>query len=414
MPKPKAKKTAVKPIEVVIKKPGYGKALIGIVVYFEGFENLITDENGQIRPKMVDKLGAFPMGKNILESLTRTFKKFQLKISKIKSSSVKKVGDKYIVCLSDTDYTRMKSGVIDEIADVKNDIIRKRFSIIYPKYYKTSGSTLYRAGTLERIIPENGAVSLSLGDKARIRKLYSSAILSGLSKSSVTSTDIARERAVFELSTLEAYADALEKKIVTTKDEAEWQIYIREHILNLKEEYIAKEEKINTSIGRTSFPDFLLISQDNFLDVLEIKTPFTPLVQFDKSHNNYYLSSELMKAIAQAEKYIDQVSAAGLELEKYISKRLKLPFGVVRPGGLIIVGSEKSLDELDDPAQAKEDFRRLRNSFKNIKIITYTELLIGLRNRITILKQLKDTAVKNKNLPKRVTKKKVAKKKIRR
>src|SRR5690606_30934437 len=184
------------------------------------------------------------------------------------------------------------------------------------------------------------------------------------------------------------YADALEKKISTVKNEGDWQEYIREHILNLKEEYIAKEEKVNVSIGRTSLPDFLLINQDMFLDVLEIKTPMTSLVSYDSSHQNYYLSPELMKAVSQTEKYIDQVSAYSLELEKYLSKSLKFPFGVVRPGGLIIIGSEKVLENQKDPVKAKEDFRRLRGSFKNVKIITYTELLMGLRNRITILKQM--------------------------
>lgn len=109
----------------------------------------------------------------------------------------------------------------------------------------------------------------------------------------------------------------------------------------------------------------------------------------------------MMKAIAQAEKYIDQVSTAGLELEKYLSKTLKLPFGVVRPGALIITGSEQSLDSQKGPAQAKEDFRRLRNTFKNIKIITYTELLFGLRNRITILKQIQKSKAGKKNAAKK-------------
>ncbi len=374
-------------IKVKIEKKGYGKALLGMLVKFEGFDTKLL-EDGRTLPKPVDKTGAFPMGKNILESLIRTLKKFELTISKERTSSIRKAGDKFNVVLSDTDYSKMKQDAIDENADIKNDIIRRKFCLLYPKQYKRSTSPLYRAGTLERIIPENGAVSLSVGDKARVRSLYSSAILSGLSKSSISSADIAKEKAIFELSTLEAYADALENKILKSKNEAEWQTYIREHILNLKEEYIAKEEKINVSIGRTSFPDFLLISQDNFLDVLEIKTPLTPLVSFDNNHKNYFLSVEVMKAISQVEKYIDQVSSAGLELEKYLSKTLKLPFGVVRPGGLIITGSEQVLNTLANPEQAKEDFRRLRGSFKNIKIITYTELLIGLRNRITILKQM--------------------------
>ena len=385
--KPSATKSSRSPIPVTIIKKGYGLKLKGITVFWEGYD-VKMDDLGNSLPKPVDSAGAFQMGKNILESLLRTFNQFSLTMSKTRKSGVRKAGKKWQVVLSDKDYSKMKQLVLEETADVKNDIIRKEFAGLFPKHYKANSTTLYRAGMIERIIPESGLVSLSIGDKVCVRKLYSQAILSDLSKKGSKSTDIAREKAIIDISTIEAYADALEKKISKIKSESDWQEYIREHITNLKEEYIAKEEKINVSIGRTSLPDFLLINQDMFLDVLEIKTPMTSLVSFDSNHQNYYLSTELMKAVAQTEKYIDQVSAYSLELEKYLSKTLRFPFGVVRPGGLIIVGSEKVFENQKDPAKAKEDFRRLRGSFKNIRIITYTELLMGLRNRITILKQM--------------------------
>lgn len=174
-----------------------------------------------------------------------------------------------------------------------------------------------------------------------------------------------------------------------TKDESDWQTYIKEHITNLKEEYIQKLEKLNIGgLDRNSIPDFLLLTQDNFLDVLEIKTPNTTLVSYDKAHDNYYLSTELSKSIAQAEKYIEQVSRKSFEIENYLSRTYKMPFGVVRPGALILIGDESNLLKQKDPDKAKADFRRLRGSLKEIKIVTYTELLSGLRNRIGILKKI--------------------------
>lgn len=383
------KKITTKLIEVEIQKKGYGKNLLGKKVYFEGYEDYLkTDDEGNTKLKFVDKLGAFTMGKNILESLERNLKKYKVIFTKNRLSSIKKRNGSYTVYIADSDYSKMKKDAIDENADVKNGIIIRKFSALYPKSFATGSTSYYRSGTIERIVPKNCKVSLSLGDKDRVRGLYSQAILGALKSKTATPNDIAREKAIFQLSTLEAYADDLEQKIKKIKDENEWQRYLREHILNLKEEYIAKEEKINISIGRTSLPDFFLISQDNFLDVLEIKTPFTPLVSYDKQHDNYYLSPDVNKAIAQTEKYLDEVSAHGFEIEKFLSKNLKLPLGVIRPGGLIIVGSEQSLDEQADPEKAKSHFRRLRNTLRNIRIITFTELLSGLRNRITILKQL--------------------------
>lgn len=382
------KKKTLDLIEVEIRS-GYGNRLKGKKVFFEGYkDSLISDEFGT-RPKFVKKTGAFQLGKNILESLEKNVKKYRLVVTKTQKSAARKRRGILAVYLSSADYAKLKSAAIEESADVKNDIIRKTFSTLYPKHFKEDSIGFYRSGTIERLVPEDCKVSLSLGDKARVRGLYSRAILGGLSSRAVSYDEIAREKVIFELSTLEAYADALEKKIKATRDETEWQKYIREHILNLKEEYIAKEEKINISIGRTSLPDFLLITQDGFLDVMEIKTPFTPLVSYDKNHDNYFLSSDVMKAVAQTEKYLDQVTTHGLEIEKHITRKLKLTFGVIRPGGLIIAGSEKAFYDQKDPQRAQEDFRRLRNSLKNVKIITYTEILVGLRNRITILKQLK-------------------------
>lgn len=179
------------------------------------------------------------------------------------------------------------------------------------------------------------------------------------------------------------------KRYLITKDESDWQTYIKEHITNLKEEYIQKLEKLNIGgLDRNSIPDFLLLTQDNFLDVLEIKTPNTTLVSYDKAHDNYYLSTELSKSIAQAEKYIEQVSRKSFEIENYLSRTYKMPFGVVRPGALILIGDESNLLKQKDPDKAKADFRRLRGSLKEIKIVTYTELLSGLRNRIGILKKI--------------------------
>lgn len=405
MPKTK-KKTAIKLLEVEIQKKGYGKNLLGKKVYFEGYEGALkTDDEGITRLKFVDKQGAFTMGKNILESLERNLKKYKVIFSKKRLSSIKKRNGKFTVYIAESDYSKMKKDAIDENADVKNEIINRKFSVLYPKSFTKGSTSFYRSGTIERLVPENCKVSLSLGDKARVRGLYSQAILGALRSRNATPQDIAREKAIFQLSTLEAYADDLEQKIKKVKDENEWQRYLREHILNLKEEYIAKEEKINISIGRTSLPDFLLISQDSFLDVLEIKTPFTPLVSYDNQHDNYYLSPDVNKAIAQTEKYLDEVSAHGLEIEKFLSKKLKLPLGVIRPGGLIIVGSEQSLDSQVDPEKAKTHFRRLRNTLRNVKIITYTELLSGLRNRITILKQLDKSPSKSSSKSKRKSKK---------
>ena len=399
-PKKKPKTLPIKDLIIVkITKKGYGRKHIGREVAYEGFkDNLKEDEVLGKIPKLVVKDGSFNLGKNILDSLSSVFgeEKFDLKVSKIaKISSISKTKGHAKVILTFKDLDRIKQESINETADIKNEVIVKNFSKIFPNHYTETTKGFYRAGSLERWIPEDGNISLSIGDKDRVRKLYSKAIVQGLTATGVTSKEIAEEKAVFQLSTLESYADALEKRIKksvcsTTKDEGEWQKYIKEHITNLKEEYIQKFEKLNIgSVERNSIPDFLLLTQDNFLDVLEIKTPQAPLVSYDKSHDNYYFSKEVVMALAQAEKYIEQISKKSFEIENYLAKILKIPLGIVRPGAIILIGTEQSLNNQSDPVKAKADFRRLRSAFKDTKIITYTELLMGLRNRIAILKKLK-------------------------
>lgn len=407
-----AKKQKVKDeIRVTITKKGYGLKHMGTSVTYEGFKESLKEVEGVgIMPKFVVKDGSFVVGKNILDSLLFVFgkDKFALKISKTaKTSTILKSKGKALVTLTFADLKRIQGQCLTETADIKNDVVVKQFSKLFPKHYKESTSSFYRAGSLERWIPADGNVALSIGDKERIRKLYSKAIVGSLGTTGGTSAEIAREKAIFQLSTLEAYADALEKKIKkstssTKKDESEWQKYIKEHITNIKEEYIQKFEKLNIGgIDRASFPDFLLLTQDNFIDVLEIKTPNTTLVSYDVNHQNYYLSTEVSKAVAQAEKYIEQVARKSLEVENYLSKTLKIPLGIVRPQGLVLIGSEASLYKQSDPEKAKQDFRRLRGAYKDIKIITYTELLVGLRNRIAVLKRLvKPKATKSKKTKK--------------
>ncbi len=386
--------------EVVVKitKKGYGLKHMGRDVTYEGFKDTLKEVEGVGKmPKFVVKDGSFVVGKNILDSLLFVFgkDKFTLKISKTaKESSVVKSKGISNITLTFIDLKKLQDQCLTETADIKNDVVVKLFSKLFPKHYKETTSSFYRAGSLERWIPADGNVALSIGDKERIRKLYSKAIVGGLSTAGGSSVEIAKEKAVFQLSTLEAYADALEKRIKksstsTKKDEADWQKYIKEHITNIKEEYIQKFEKLNIGgIDRASFPDFLLLTQDNFIDVLEIKTPNTPLVSYDSNHQNYYLSTEVSKAVAQAEKYIEQVSKKSLEVENYLMKTLKMPLGIVRPQGLVLVGSDANLSKQTNPDKARQDFRRLRGAYKDIKIVTYSELLSGLRNRIGVLKKL--------------------------
>lgn len=75
---------------------------------------------------------------------------------------------------------------------------------------------------------------------------------------------------------------------------------------------------MNIAIGNTKFPDFALVTHDNYLDILEIKKPDTPLLKPDNSRNNFYWDSEPAKAIIQIENYISGITEHGDAVRSYI------------------------------------------------------------------------------------------------
>jgi len=127
------------------------------------------------------------------------------------------------------------------------------------------------------------------------------------------------------LKVLQPLAKDLEKRIQSDKSESTWQNYLKENILIIQQGYIELIPKANIGVVGTSYPDFLLVTYDGYLDILEIKTPFTPLLLHDKSHNNYYWSSDISKAVAQIENYIQAIA----EIGDKVRNAVKDTYGVI-------------------------------------------------------------------------------------
>lgn len=150
--------------------------------------------------------------------------------------------------------------------------------------------------------------------------------------------------------------------------------------------YIESIREVNVNFGKLDEgekkPDFVWIDIYGFLDVFEIKTPQTDILakRLDKSHKNYYFSSDASRAIAQIEKYVLFLEKNVENFEKYISKQTKIPFSVLKPKAFLIIGNSV---ELEKNPEKKKDFRLLRRSLKNIEFITFNELLDNLKNLLS-------------------------------
>jgi hypothetical protein len=110
--------------------------------------------------------------------------------------------------------------------------------------------------------------------------------------------------------------------------------------------------------------DFMLRrTSDNYLEIVEIKTPFTePLFVHDTSHDSYYPSAKLSRVLGQTMRYIAEIernrdsilSTDGLDTLKIRARA--------------IVGR-------DGPAEHSEALRQLNAHLHGIEILTFDQLV---------------------------------------
>ena len=110
--------------------------------------------------------------------------------------------------------------------------------------------------------------------------------------------------------------------------------------------------------------DFMLRrTSDNYLEIIEIKTPFQDaLLNFDKSHDSYYPSSKLALVLGQVMRYIAELERSR---DSILSKD-KLDTLKIR--ARVIVGRDG-----DTPHQ--EGLRNLNAHLHRIEVVTYDQLI---------------------------------------
>src|SRR5262249_37550171 len=103
---------------------------------------------------------------------------------------------------------------------------------------------------------------------------------------------------------------------------------------------------------------------DNYIELIEIKTPLKgkPLFLFDSSHNSYYTSSELSKALGQVENYIeklDQERNTILANDQEDTSKIRAK---------IILGR-------DGDKSQQQALRRFNGHLHRIEVLTFDQLL---------------------------------------
>ena len=269
----------------------------------------------------------------------------------------------------------------DEIKTKKDIVVEKRLAKFFPNEFKstqgveeTTNSKLNDINLNTMKDADHEAVgdfikkyiSLNADNDKALEKLQTDLVIQGRKKS------------------LDQVIKKFEKYLEDKKfDEKKWQKFLHEEVFFFISNYIESIREANVNFGKTEEgekkPDFVWIDIYGFLDVFEIKTPYTSILakRIDKSHKNYYFSSDAAKAISQIEKYILFLEKNVEGFEKYLSRQTKIPFSILKPKAFLIIGKSK---ELESNTEKKKDFRLLRRLFKNIEFITFDELLDNLKN----------------------------------
>ncbi len=350
---------------VVVSNKAYGNALKDTKIFFEGAQ-----------PKFLKADGRITFGKHILELLGNRFERFRWIISE-KEDSIKVERGITRVRTSQRLLRRMSQENWDRSRDIKNDIVSRNFSRTFPDHFTGKTGKAYVPGTISGILDESIVSHLSGDDKEALTRFLPS-FLASESASTVTQLN-----ATAQIETLRGLAEDLENEMARSHAESWWQDYIKGNILLMQQGYIKALSKLNVAIGDTKFPDFCLITHDNYLDILEIKKPNTEMLKLDASRGNFYWDSEMARAISQVENYIDLVASKAADVRSYLLDTEKIDIKAVRPRGIILAGDARAFEE----QKQRDDFRLLSQGIKSLTVVTYDELLARVKNYITVLEE---------------------------
>jgi len=169
---------------------------------------------------------------------------------------------------------------------------------------------------------------------------------------------------------LDELRERLTRKYPETEGPSSWQqwIYLNNWLFGLNYLKAIQKNKINIS---GIIPDYIFISPDNFIDVLEIKLPEEDVIVEDKNHpGTYKWSSKANEAIGQIVNYLGEIDRLQGELKREIKRVYRLDVSFVKPRGFILIGQKDGWDEFK-----KEALRKLNFAMHGVEVLTYTDLL---------------------------------------
>ena len=193
-----------------------------------------------------------------------------------------------------------------------------------------------------------------------------------LIKANIKSTDDFYK--LLSIQKMELSVERLERIIAGEyKNEVEIQHFLKENIWMFGNDYVYIVE--NGKVNPQNILDMAPQDFESYIDIIEVKLPTEKLFNFDESHNNFFTTSHLTKAIAQTQNYIFELEKKTVDKEYQNENSCK----VVRPKGIILFGSQEPLEDGE-----RQYLRILNSSYHNLKIITFQQLLEKAKNTLRI------------------------------
>jgi len=360
-----------------IRSKAYGKRLIGRQVFYRGFPK---------KPGFLKAKGqGFPGGKHLIETLDAKFKKYKLILTP-RRDEIRRAGRRLEIFISENTLSRFNSIMFEKGREAKLDAMNIVLRRAFPsQFQRTDQVETYRRGMLTRVLTHTLDPRLLSMDDVRALTSFASKVASESKAIGFDEREAVKRKRDVQLLHLKRLVTEFEGRLTKRLGENEWQAYFAEKILYFQDNYIRKIEKLNVATATTQFPDFGVVTADDYLDLIEIKLPSTTILNEDKSHNSFYWSSDISKAIAQVETYIDSVTNRKADLTLQIEKTTGLKLRIVKPRGIIIAGTT---EQFTGNTTKSDYFRMLNEGLKNIEIVAYDELSRRLRNTITSIERL--------------------------
>ncbi|HMO77573.1 MAG TPA: DUF4263 domain-containing protein [Candidatus Paceibacterota bacterium] len=162
----------------------------------------------------------------------------------------------------------------------------------------------------------------------------------------------------------------------------------------------------STGVSKSQF-DLILINLLSDIEVVELKRPDEYLLEYNSSRGKFHASKDLSMAVSQAERYVSAIlrdndseyKIDGKTIRKFVENEVggTITLSVCRPSALVIIGTiqklakpykdlsksiKKKVTKKKYEKNADQAYQELKNSYRNVKIATYTEVIETARLRL--------------------------------